>query len=279
MAKTINMEVRLHAKVDGKKIIVTESSVRRDLRLADEEGINCLLKSIVFKQLALMGIGKVFIGRVTPLFPTMVIQNQSEMGEGSAMPIDPHHTPTILQPSSSQPQRHQNLGSLKERTLRCHEAIGDTTAQTRFKSVSKHSNDSLLARGNILQSDEDRLELNELMALCTNLQIRVLELEKTKTTQQNEINSLKRRVKKLEKRNRSRTYKLKRLYKVGLTARVESSRDKESLDDASGSTIVEEGEPVDAAGSGATTLAIGVLTLGADKSTLDGGLSNSSNSD
>nr|GEU34034.1 hypothetical protein [Tanacetum cinerariifolium] len=35
----------------------------------------------------------------------MVIQNQSRMGEGSAMPTDPHHTPTILQPSLSQPQK------------------------------------------------------------------------------------------------------------------------------------------------------------------------------
>nr|GEU57212.1 putative ribonuclease H-like domain-containing protein [Tanacetum cinerariifolium] len=42
---------------------------------------------------------------------------------------------------------------------------------------------------------------------------RVLDLEKTKTTQRNEIDSLKRRVKKLEKRNKSRTHKLKRLYK------------------------------------------------------------------
>nr|GFD27400.1 hypothetical protein [Tanacetum cinerariifolium] len=33
---------------------------------------------------------------------------------------------------------------------RCQEAIGDTIAQTRFESVSKHSNDSLLARGNTL---------------------------------------------------------------------------------------------------------------------------------
>nr|GEV84814.1 serine/threonine-protein kinase SRK2E [Tanacetum cinerariifolium] len=49
---------------------------------------------------------------------------------------------------------------------RCQETIGDTTAHTRFESVSKHSNDSLLARGNILQSDEDRMKLNELMELC-----------------------------------------------------------------------------------------------------------------
>nr|GEX63654.1 hypothetical protein [Tanacetum cinerariifolium] len=68
------------------------------------------------------------------------------------------------------------------------------------------------------------------MALCTNLQNRVLDLEKTKTTQHNEIAILKRRVKKLEKINRSRNHKLKSLYKVGLTARVESSNDEESLE-------------------------------------------------
>ncbi|GKC40538.1 hypothetical protein Tco_1052922 [Tanacetum coccineum] len=111
---------------------------------------------------------------------------------------------------------------------------GDTIAQTRFENLSKHSNDSLLARGNTLQSDEDRLKLDELMALCTTLQNRVLDMEKTKTFQHNEIASLKMRVKKLEKKNRSKTHMLKRLYKVGLTARVESFRDEESLgDDAS----------------------------------------------
>ncbi|GJT45791.1 hypothetical protein Tco_0954506 [Tanacetum coccineum] len=71
--------------------------------------------------------------------------------------------------------------------------MGDTIAQTRFENVSKLSNDSLLARGNTLRSDEDRLKLNELIELCTNLQKKVLDLEKTKTTQANKIASLKRR--------------------------------------------------------------------------------------
>ncbi|GKB62925.1 hypothetical protein Tco_0919111 [Tanacetum coccineum] len=48
------------------------------------------------------------------------------------------------------------------------ETMGDTIAQTRFKNVSKHSNDLLLAR-----------------------ETRVLDLEKTKTTQAEEIVSLK----------------------------------------------------------------------------------------
>ncbi|GJW48741.1 hypothetical protein Tco_0080387 [Tanacetum coccineum] len=38
-AKTISGEVQLHALVDGKKIIVTESTVRRDLQLEDAEGL------------------------------------------------------------------------------------------------------------------------------------------------------------------------------------------------------------------------------------------------
>ncbi|GJS26178.1 hypothetical protein Tco_0486798 [Tanacetum coccineum] len=65
-------------------------------------------------------------------------------------------------------------------------------------------------------------------------QTRFLDLEKTKTTQQNEIASLKRRVKKLEQKKRSRTHGLKRLHKVGMSRRVVSSGDEEDLgEDAS----------------------------------------------
>ncbi|GKC36913.1 hypothetical protein Tco_1049297 [Tanacetum coccineum] len=136
--------------------------------------------------------------------------------------------------SKATPNESSSLGTTSCGGPRCQETIGDTIAQTRFENVSKHSNDSLLARGNTLRRDEDRLKLDKLMALCTTLQNRVLDLEKTKTTQHNEIASLKRRVKKLENKNRSRTHKLKRLYKLSLTARVESSKDEENLgDDAS----------------------------------------------
>ncbi|GJY84341.1 hypothetical protein Tco_0497717 [Tanacetum coccineum] len=68
------------------------------------------------------------------------------------------------------------------------------------------------------------------MELCITLQKKVLDLEQTKTTQGNKIASLKRRVKKLEKKGSSRTHKLKRLYKVGLSARLESSGDDENLE-------------------------------------------------
>ncbi|GJU41311.1 hypothetical protein Tco_1194268 [Tanacetum coccineum] len=105
------------------------------------------------------------------------------MGEGLAIPTDPHHTPTFIQPSP-QSQKTQKPRRPKKK---------DT-------SVTKQSSVSYT----------------------------------TKTTQANEIASLKRRAKKLEKKDRSRTHKLKRLYKVGLSANVESSRDEEDLgEDAS----------------------------------------------
>ncbi|GJS78690.1 ribonuclease H-like domain-containing protein [Tanacetum coccineum] len=54
-AKTINGEVQLHALVDGKKIIITKSTVRKDLHLEDAKGVDCLPNSTIFEQLTLMG--------------------------------------------------------------------------------------------------------------------------------------------------------------------------------------------------------------------------------
>ncbi|GJU46559.1 hypothetical protein Tco_1203825 [Tanacetum coccineum] len=160
----------------------------------------------------------------------MVIQNQSKLGEGLANPTDPHHTPTIIQ-SSTQSQKTQKPRKPKRKDTQVPQELGDSLVRAATIASSLEAEQD---SGNTLQSDKDRLKLNELMALCINLQNRVLDLEKTKTTQHNEIASLKRRVKKLEKKNRSRTHKLKRLYKVGLTARVESYGDEEILgEDAS----------------------------------------------
>ncbi|GKB41402.1 retrovirus-related pol polyprotein from transposon TNT 1-94, partial [Tanacetum coccineum] len=55
MVKSVNGEVQLQALVDGKKVIITETSVRRDLQLEDAEGIECLPNVDIFEQLALMG--------------------------------------------------------------------------------------------------------------------------------------------------------------------------------------------------------------------------------
>nr|GFB33979.1 hypothetical protein [Tanacetum cinerariifolium] len=121
----------------------------------------------------------------------------------------------------------------------CQEAMGDTIAQTRFENVSKLSNDLLVARGNTVQSDEDRMKLNQLMELCTNLQSRVIDLEKTKTTQALKITSLKRRVKKLEKKQSSRTHKLKRLYKGRKIHDIDADEDISLVNDQDDAEMVD----------------------------------------
>ncbi|GJR57459.1 hypothetical protein Tco_1499621 [Tanacetum coccineum] len=42
-AKTVNREVQLQALIDKKKVIITESTIRRDLQLEDAEDTECLL--------------------------------------------------------------------------------------------------------------------------------------------------------------------------------------------------------------------------------------------
>nr|GEX37349.1 ribonuclease H-like domain, reverse transcriptase, RNA-dependent DNA polymerase [Tanacetum cinerariifolium]GEX37352.1 ribonuclease H-like domain, reverse transcriptase, RNA-dependent DNA polymerase [Tanacetum cinerariifolium]GEX37356.1 ribonuclease H-like domain, reverse transcriptase, RNA-dependent DNA polymerase [Tanacetum cinerariifolium]GEX37365.1 ribonuclease H-like domain, reverse transcriptase, RNA-dependent DNA polymerase [Tanacetum cinerariifolium]GEX37370.1 ribonuclease H-like doma len=112
-AKNINEEAQIHTKVDGKKVIISEEIVRRDLKFEDEGGVDCLSNEVIFKQLTPMG---------------------------------------------------------------------------------------------------------------------VLDLETTKANQAMKFDSLKRRVKMLEKKQWSRAYKLKRIYKVGLSERIESFDEEQSLD-------------------------------------------------
>ncbi|GKD57414.1 hypothetical protein Tco_1290801 [Tanacetum coccineum] len=108
-------------------------------------------------------VRKGFSGAVTPLFPTMMVQAQEEMGE---------------------------------------EPIADEAATK--ENVPTQSNDPPLLRVNTLGSGEDILTLKELMDLCTKLSNRVLDLETTKTAQAKEIADLKKRVKKLERKRKSK---------------------------------------------------------------------------
>nr|GEV05617.1 putative ribonuclease H-like domain-containing protein [Tanacetum cinerariifolium] len=165
-------------------------------------------------------VGKDFSGREIPLFLTMMVQAQEDMGEGSANPTDPHHTPTIIQPSTSQPQKTKKHKKLRRKVTEVPQP-SDPTEHVVDEAVNEEMDDSLeraATTATSLDAEQDRGD--------TVAQTRVLDLETTKITHALEIDSLKRRVKKLERRNRSRTHRLKRLYKVGLSARVESSEDE-----------------------------------------------------
>ncbi|GKD50640.1 hypothetical protein Tco_1279616 [Tanacetum coccineum] len=100
----------------------------------------------------------------------------------------------------------------------------DPTESVGDEAVHKELGDSLVrasTTASSLEAEQDNGSINK---------TRSKETPNESSSQRTNSSSGLRRVKKLEKKNRSRTHKLKGLYKVGLTARVESSGDEESLE-------------------------------------------------
>nr|GEV99719.1 hypothetical protein [Tanacetum cinerariifolium] len=72
-------------------------------------------------------LGKDFSGRVTPLFSTMLVQAQADMGKGSTMPSAPQHTPAIIQPTTSKPKKKQKTRKLRRHNTEETQPTGPTT--------------------------------------------------------------------------------------------------------------------------------------------------------
>ncbi|GJV24210.1 hypothetical protein Tco_1376905 [Tanacetum coccineum] len=201
-AKIVNEERQIQALVDKKKVIITETSIRSDLKLDDAKGIDCLPTASIFAELERIGFVQVFLDkqvkgmtrhkrvyvtsshtkkvfanmkrpckgfsrRVTPLFSIMMVQALEDIGVDSTTPFDSHFTPIISQPSSSKPQKKKSRRKQRKDSA-------PTKPVTDEAHVSTPSYDPP-------QSGEDSMQLFELMNLCTNLQEKVLDLEKAKT--------------------------------------------------------------------------------------------------
>ncbi|GKA20948.1 hypothetical protein Tco_0700937 [Tanacetum coccineum] len=132
------MEVQLQALVDGKKIIVTEASIRSDLQLNDEEGMDCLPNATIFEELTRMRsrrLKRKDIEVSQPSGPTTNVADKAVYEERDDSLERAATTATGL-------DTEQDRGGDPRRQ----ETMGDTITQTRSENVSKFSNDPLLAR-------------------------------------------------------------------------------------------------------------------------------------
>nr|GEX94015.1 hypothetical protein [Tanacetum cinerariifolium] len=361
-SKTVKDVKQIHAKVDGKTVVISESSVRSDLHFNDEDGITCLSNDEMFENLALMGYAivstKLTFKRLS--FPI----NGIVEGKGLGQPSEPQPPSSTAPPEQvfavvSQPQKAhtsrrtkrgrdteipQSSGPLKkvgdeavytgedDRMVRaattaasleaeqesgninktrstatinepspqgtgsgsgpkCHvTTLGDPDAQTRFETASKQSHDPPLSKVNTSGSGEDNMEhqddltdfvpptpcdsplsgghtpgsdkgisnINELMNICTQLSNRVLALEQFKTAQDLVIKRLRKKVKRLEKKQRARTPGM-RIFKIGTSKK--KTLDKENDDNAA--------EPVSTAGDAvnAASVILDVSAAGPSTST------------
>ncbi|GKC15619.1 hypothetical protein Tco_1012401 [Tanacetum coccineum] len=212
----VNGERQLQALVDKNNVIITETSIRSDLHLEDAGGTDCLPTATIFEELARMGYEKPS-QRLT-FYKAFFSQQWKFLIH------------TIMQCLSAKTTAWNEFSSTMASTIIClatnqkfnlSKYIFDSMIQAFLLILNRHPlllnhhpldethhDDSVpIPSNDALFSGEDRMQLTELMILCTNLQKQVLDLEKAKDAQAKEIDGLKKRVQK----------------------RVESSEDRDSL--------------------------------------------------
>ncbi|GJX49697.1 hypothetical protein Tco_0276542 [Tanacetum coccineum] len=294
--KTANGEVQLQALVDGKKVIITETSVRRDIQLEDAKGIKCLPNTDIFEQLALIGYEKPsqkltfykalfspqwkflihtilqclsakstawnkFSSSMASAIICLAINHKfnfskyifesmvKNMDSSVKFLMYPRFVQVFLDKQVGDVSTHDEIFVTPSRTkkvfgnmkrvgkgfsravtslfptmmVQAQEEMGEEPIEDEAaneENVPTQSNDPPLSRVNTLGSREDRLKLKEFMELCTKLSDRVFNLETTKTTQAKEIASLKKKVKELERKRKSKTLGMKRLFKIEQSEKV-----------------------------------------------------------
>ncbi|GJU48290.1 hypothetical protein Tco_1217845 [Tanacetum coccineum] len=180
--------------------------------------------------------GKSFSGTITPLFQSM-LAIQTVEGKGSGQPSEPQPTPSPALPLHEFSGPPKKVGDKAvytgedDRVVRTATTASSLEAERESVNTSGSGEDSMehqddltdfvpltphdlpLLGGHTPGSDEGRPNINELMAICTNMSNRVLALETSKTAQDLVINKLKKKVKRLEKKQRARTPGMK-LFKI-----------------------------------------------------------------
>ncbi|GJY09879.1 putative ribonuclease H-like domain-containing protein [Tanacetum coccineum] len=100
--KTVKGDIRLQALVDGKKIVITESTIRKDLQLEDDEGTDYLPNATIFEELTRMGMVRNVenVSRKFLMYPRFiqVFMNQQlvDMSNHKRIYVTPSHTKKIF---------------------------------------------------------------------------------------------------------------------------------------------------------------------------------------
>nr|GEY96478.1 hypothetical protein [Tanacetum cinerariifolium] len=210
--KTTNQETKIIATVDGKSRTISESSLRRHLKLNDEEGISSLLDAELFENLSLMGYNILpnqspkstsfnefssNIATVVVCLATIRVYNVSKMiFDGMSKVLSPDaNEPASLSRDDKQGEAFPTVSSLDAGQDR--ENIAKTFTMPHESSSRVPSLDA--NEGSMQQ------RIHELMELCTSLQRKQSQMAAKIKDQDLEISRLKARVKSLEDKERRHT--------------------------------------------------------------------------
>nr|GEU34418.1 hypothetical protein [Tanacetum cinerariifolium] len=179
--ETTEEGTKILATVDGIVRTVFESSLRRNLKLRDEEGISTLLDAELFENLTLMGYN------ISP--------NQKQYTRRTM--IAQFSAPPTVADEPASPQRDVSQG---EACPTDSGFIADQDRATIDKSSTLPYDLAPRVTSPVAVEDNMQQTIPELTVLCTSLQRQLFELTDKFQAQEVQINRLKERVKQLEER-------------------------------------------------------------------------------
>ncbi|GJT63032.1 hypothetical protein Tco_1006565 [Tanacetum coccineum] len=243
-ANTVNGERQLQALIDKKKVIITESSFRSDLHLEDAGGTDCLPTATIFEELTRMGAKSTVWNEFSSIMASLIIclatnqkfnlskyifdamvkhldggvkflmylrflqvfinQQLGDMSHHKKIYVNPSHTKKIFAN-----MRREGKDFSRRITPLFETMMVQPTQDEGKQSKRKQRKDAAVTQEETQQDDSVPIPSND------------------PPISAKEIADLKKRVQKLERR----TTGLKRLRKVGMSRRVESPEDKDSLGD------------------------------------------------
>nr|GEX95051.1 hypothetical protein [Tanacetum cinerariifolium] len=235
-----------------KKVVITEATIRDALRLDEAEGVDCLPNEEIFAEMARMSYEKsstkltfykAFFSSQWKFLIHTILQSLSakrtSLNEFSSAMASAVICLSTGRKFSFSKYIFESLvrnvdGSSKfymyPRFIRLiiHNQLGELEEQGDAEEHVQDDVDDAAAQGadTAVQGNDEALDA------CAALARRVEHLEYDKVAQALEITKLKRRVKQLERGNKVKVLKQKRLKKVGTSQRIESSDDTD-MDDAS----------------------------------------------
>ncbi|GJS48216.1 putative ribonuclease H-like domain-containing protein [Tanacetum coccineum] len=252
-AKIFNGERQIQALVDKKKVIITKTSIRSDVKLDDAEGINCLPTVTIFCRTgnngttawnefsSTMASAIIFLATnqtfnfskyifdnmvkhleggvkflMYPRFVQVFLDKQVEgMIRHKEVYVTPSHTKKVFanMKRSGKCFSRRVIPLFLTMMIQASKDMGEDSATPSDSHSTPIISHPSSSKPQKKKSKKKQRKESGLTEPVTNEAHKVLDLEKAKTAQAKEIASLKKRVIQLEKRMKLRTSRLKRLRK------------------------------------------------------------------
>nr|GEW01606.1 putative ribonuclease H-like domain-containing protein [Tanacetum cinerariifolium] len=193
--KTTNEGTKILATVNGKPMTISKSSIRRNLKLNDKEGISSLPDAVLFENLALMGYNILPNQKFTfqKEIPTLrqYSRRATRIAQSKALPTAADEPASLLR-DDSQGEAFPTVSGLE---------AGQDRENIIKTSTLPHDS---TPRVTSLDADEGSMQqqLQELTDLCTRLQMQQAEMASKIIAQDLEISSLKARIKLLKDKDK-----------------------------------------------------------------------------